>query len=110
MLTIHSFRFAVSFSLPYLLNAPYANLGSKVGFIFGSMAFLSLVFAYWCVPEVKGRSLEEVDRLFELGIPLRQFGTAHVDLETSVALGKLDQNKSGVAVHVEHDKGQTTAA
>ncbi|KAJ9639278.1 hypothetical protein H2204_003889 [Knufia peltigerae] len=103
-------QFAVSFSLPYLLNAPYANLGSKVGFIFGSMAFLSLVFAYWCVPEVKGRSLEEVDRLFELGIPLRQFGTAHVDLETSVALGKLDQNKSGVAVHVEHDKGQTTAA
>ncbi|KEF58109.1 uncharacterized protein A1O9_06032 [Exophiala aquamarina CBS 119918] len=99
-------QFAVSFSLPYLLNAPYANLGSKVGFIFGSMAVLSLVFAYWCVPEVKGRSLEEVDRLFESGTPLRNFATAQVDMGSIIALRKLEEMKSGEVSHVEVQKSQ----
>ncbi|KAK0377532.1 hypothetical protein CLIM01_05084 [Colletotrichum limetticola] len=66
-------QFTVAFTLPYLLNAPYANLGSKVGLIFGTISFLSLVFVYLCVPECKGRTLEEVDMLFELNIPMRKF-------------------------------------
>lgn len=66
-------QFTVAFTLPYLLNAPYANLGSKVGLIFGTISFLSLVFVYLCVPECKGRTLEEVDMLFELKIPMRKF-------------------------------------
>lgn len=37
------FQFAMNYSIPYLLNAPYADLGSKVGFIFGSFSFL----AFW---------------------------------------------------------------
>lgn len=48
-------RFTISFSLPYLLNDDYAGLHSKVGFIFGAMAFFSLIFAFFCVPEVKGK-------------------------------------------------------
>jgi hypothetical protein len=64
-----------SFSTPYLLNAPYANLHSKVGFIFGSMAVLSLAFAYFCVPEMKGRSLEEINQMFQDGVPIRKFGS-----------------------------------
>lgn len=34
---------------------------------------VSLVFAYFCVPDVSGRSLEDVDRLFDSGTPLRKF-------------------------------------
>ncbi|KAL2883354.1 hypothetical protein SGCOL_001034 [Colletotrichum sp. CLE4] len=66
-------QFTVAFTLPYLLNAPYANLGSKVGLIFGTVSILSLVFVYLCVPECKGRTLEEVDMLFDLKIPMRKF-------------------------------------
>jgi MFS transporter, SP family, sugar:H+ symporter len=72
-------RFAVSFSLPYLLDAPYADLGSKVGFIFGSIAAVSVVFAFFCVPNVARRSLEDIDRLFASGIPIRKFGSAKLD-------------------------------
>lgn len=43
-------QFAISFSIPYLLNAPYANLGSKVGFIFGTTAFGAVLFSYFCIP------------------------------------------------------------
>ncbi|KAJ0330977.1 hypothetical protein COL922a_012161 [Colletotrichum nupharicola] len=66
-------QFTIAFTLQYLLNAPYANLGSKVGLIFGSIGFLSLVFVYLCVPECKGRTLEEIDTLFEMEVPLRKF-------------------------------------
>ncbi|EXJ80884.1 hypothetical protein A1O3_07172 [Capronia epimyces CBS 606.96] len=73
-------QFAVSFSIPYLLYAPYANLGSKVGFIFGSIATCALIFSYLCIPELKNRTLEEVDWLFVQGTPIRKFGTAKADI------------------------------
>ncbi|TGJ82197.1 hypothetical protein E0Z10_g6576 [Xylaria hypoxylon] len=66
-------QFVVSFSVPYLLNAPYANLGSKVGFIFGSTAFLAIFFSYFCIPECSGKSLEEIDELFLDGVPIKDF-------------------------------------
>ncbi|KAJ8112649.1 hypothetical protein OPT61_g5023 [Boeremia exigua] len=67
-------QFAVSFSIPYLLNEPYAGLGSRVGFIFGSTAVLALLFTVFCIPECKGKTLEEIDELFLEGVPLRKFG------------------------------------
>ncbi|KAI1333068.1 sugar transporter [Xylariaceae sp. FL0255] len=66
--------FVVSFTLPYLLNAPYADLGSKVGFIYGSICFVALAFGYFFLPELRGRSLEELDAMFEAQISLRKFG------------------------------------
>jgi hypothetical protein len=47
-------RFATAFSLPYLLYAPYANLGMKVGFIFAPFCVLALVWGYLFIPECKG--------------------------------------------------------
>jgi MFS transporter, SP family, sugar:H+ symporter len=73
-LSSHSISFAVNFSIPYLLYAPYANLGSKAGFVFGVIAVCCLVFTYLCVPEFKGRSLERVHYMFRAGVPLRKFG------------------------------------
>ncbi|CAG1963118.1 unnamed protein product [Fusarium graminearum] len=74
-------QFVVSFSLPYLLNKPYAALGSRVGFIFGSISLCSIIFAYFCVPDVSGRSLEEIDHLFASGLSLRKFKGATVQTE-----------------------------
>ncbi|KAF7552933.1 hypothetical protein G7Z17_g3987 [Cylindrodendrum hubeiense] len=68
-------QFTISFSIPYLLNASYANLGSKVGFIFGSTSVLACIFAWFCVPECSGKSLEEIDELFLQGVPIGKFGT-----------------------------------
>lgn len=68
------FNFAVNFSIPYLINADYANLGSKVGFIFGSIMVVSIIFVYFFVPECKDKSLEQVDFLFSRGTRVRDFG------------------------------------
>lgn len=59
-----------------MLNAPYGNLGSKVGFIFGSVAVVSIVFAYLCIPYCANLTLEEPDHLFETHTATRRFQEA----------------------------------
>lgn len=67
-------NFLVSFSIPYMLYPQYAGLGSRVGFVFAGILALAIVFVFFCVPECKGKSLEQVDRMFNEGIALRKFG------------------------------------
>ncbi|KAL1610692.1 hypothetical protein SLS60_002362 [Paraconiothyrium brasiliense] len=89
-------NFAVNFSIPYLINAKYANLQSKVGFIFGSFALLCFVFTYFCIPECSGKTLEQVDYLFHNGVPLRKFGTADVPtFEQRVVAEKVEGSSVG---------------
>ncbi|KAL4932197.1 general substrate transporter [Aspergillus undulatus] len=83
------FNFAVNFSVPYLVFEDEVGLGSKVGFIFGALAFLALVFTYFCVPECKGKTLEQVDWLFNNGVRLRDFGKTD-------ASGMLDEGAAGL--------------
>ncbi|CAG8020898.1 unnamed protein product [Penicillium olsonii] len=50
---------------PYLVDMDYGNLKSKVFFVWGSALFLCLLFAYFVIPETKGLTLEQVDRMLE---------------------------------------------
>ena len=61
--------FLVTFFTPYLQNGPHVQLGARVGYIFMGLAALSFVFFVLFLPELKGRSLEEVDELFEVSYP-----------------------------------------
>lgn len=90
--------FVVNFTIPYLLNAPYANLGSKLGFIFGGVSLCSLVFTYLCVPECKGKTLEQIERLFIERVPLRKFGNH----EHASAAVYLEQEKGSTVVEISH--------
>jgi hypothetical protein len=100
-------NFLINFIIPYLMNAPYANLGGRVGFIFGSMAVLAFVFTYFCVPECKGRSLEEIDRMFHDGVPVREFRNyRHIPIEVDAA--KLEEHKleQGTPRHLDEVPSQ----
>lgn len=76
----------MTFSIPYLLNAPYANLGSRVGFIFGTVATISIIFAYLFVSDCKGRSLEEINWLFENKVSTRKFVREKVEDQEGATL------------------------
>ena len=54
---------------PYMVDPDQGNLGSKVFFVWGCTCVLCLLFAYFCVPETKGLSLEQVDRMMEETTP-----------------------------------------
>ncbi|OBT77674.1 hypothetical protein VF21_03693 [Pseudogymnoascus sp. 05NY08] len=67
--------FVVVFTTPYLLSAPYANLGAKLGYVWGGFAALGAVWVWFCMPELKGRNLEEIDQLFDANIPAWKFSS-----------------------------------
>jgi sugar porter (SP) family MFS transporter len=46
---------------PYLVGPDQADLGPRVFFLWGSLCVLSVSFAYFLVPELKGLSLEQAD-------------------------------------------------
>lgn len=58
--------FLVTFFTPYLQDGPQIQLGARVGYIFMGLAILAFFFFIFFTPELKGRSLEEVDELFEV--------------------------------------------
>lgn len=73
----------ISYVSPYLQNPGYGNLGGRIGWIWMAFAILAIVFVFFFVPEFNGRTLEEIDLLFENGIPARKF--ASTDISTLVA-------------------------
>lgn len=64
---------AVGFVTPYIQNAAYGNLGGKIGFIWMGFSIAAGVYVYFFLPELKGRTLEELDYMFEARIPTREF-------------------------------------
>ncbi|THY25308.1 hypothetical protein D6D01_05116 [Aureobasidium pullulans] len=53
---------AIVFTLPYLYYS--AGLGPKTGFIYTGLCFVSLSYVYFCVGEVTGRTMEEIEGFF----------------------------------------------
>ncbi|OAQ61353.1 general alpha-glucoside permease [Purpureocillium lilacinum] len=60
-------------AIPYLENPTQANIQGKLGFFFGGLAALCLVWSYFRVPETMGRTYEELDLLFDNNVPARKF-------------------------------------
>lgn len=52
-----------------MVGTDQANLGAKVFFVWGSLCTVCFVYAYLLVPETKGLSLEQVDRMLEETTP-----------------------------------------
>lgn len=76
--------FLAVFTTPYLLNEPYAGLGPKVGFIFAAFAFAGVIWGYFCLPELKGRSLEEVEEIFECKVSSREMRCTFCPLPSQI--------------------------
>ena len=60
-------NWAIAYSTPYLVNYGdgYANLQSKIFFVWFACCFLCILFVYLMIYETKGLTLEQIDRLYE---------------------------------------------
>lgn len=58
----------VTYVNPFIQNEP-GNMGSRVGMMYGAISILAFVFIFLVVPEMKSRSLEELDELFHAKVP-----------------------------------------
>jgi SP family sugar:H+ symporter-like MFS transporter len=48
-------------------------LTSWTGWIWGPSCFITVLWVYFYLPEIKDRTLEEVDEMFEARLPARKF-------------------------------------
>lgn len=64
---------------PYMVNPTEGNLKGKTGFVWGATCFLCFIWAFFRLPETKGRTYEELDILFARGVSARKFKSASVD-------------------------------
>jgi hypothetical protein len=55
--------------------ANFALQGAKYGYIWAGSNFACGIFFFLCLPELKGRTLEEIDELFDRGISAWKFKT-----------------------------------
>ncbi|KAL5376161.1 hypothetical protein DPSP01_010627 [Paraphaeosphaeria sporulosa] len=53
-----------AFCTPYFINPQNLGWGAKYGYIWAGSNFLCVLFFFFCMPEMKGRTLEEIDELF----------------------------------------------
>lgn len=61
--------------LPYELNASAGNWRGKAGFFYGGICLAGAVWGYFRLPELKGRTFEEIDVLFQQRVPTRKFAS-----------------------------------
>ena len=64
----------MNFAIPYMVNPDEGNLKGKVGFIFSALALTATIGSYFYVPELKGKTFNEIDRLFASKVPPRKMG------------------------------------
>ena len=53
-----------------MVDQDKGNLAVKVFFVWGGALFLCILFAYFLVPETKGLTLEQVDKMMEESSPM----------------------------------------
>ncbi|KAK1987596.1 general substrate transporter [Colletotrichum cereale] len=63
----------MSILLPYAYNPDAAHLGAKTGFIYVVLCALGVALCWFFLPEMKGRSVMEIDHMFNLRLPARNF-------------------------------------
>lgn len=84
------------------IHQPSAN-DDRVGWIWGPSCLITVVWIYFYLPEIKNRTLEEIDEMFEARLPARKFRQyvctgRHVTddtLETKSAEERVSNEKKG---------------
>ena len=60
-------------TIPYLYNSDAAALGAMTGYVFVGFTGLATALTFFFVPEMKGRSVQELDKMYEIGLKTREF-------------------------------------
>ncbi|KAF5005439.1 hypothetical protein FDECE_8104 [Fusarium decemcellulare] len=65
--------------MPRMLGVNSWNWGAKTGLFWAAFCLLIMIWAFFRLPEPKGRTFGELDVLFEHKVSARKFASTHVD-------------------------------
>lgn len=64
----------ITFVSPFIQDTGYGNLQGKIAFVWGAGSIIAATWAFFVLPELKGRTLEELDELFQKRVNVFEFG------------------------------------
>ncbi|KAK3903686.1 general substrate transporter [Staphylotrichum tortipilum] len=67
------FAWLTTFTAPYFINPESLNWGPRYGFIWFPSCIVAALWVFFFLPETKGRTLEEIDEMFEARLSARKF-------------------------------------
>lgn len=94
-----------AYCTPYFINTEALNWGPKYCYIWAGSNFILAVFAFFFIPETNGRSLEQLDELFDKKISAWKFSRYVTDLQqadTDNYVGRMDTKEKSSVVGIEH--------
>ncbi|KAI1486453.1 general substrate transporter [Biscogniauxia mediterranea] len=94
------FAWLTTFTAPYFINPLALNWGPKYGYIWAPSCVICAVWIFFFLPEVKDRTLEEIDEMFEARVPARKF-RGYQCTGTHAALQEKRQETRTEVVHEE---------
>jgi len=96
-------NFVIGYITPYMVDGDQGNLGPTVFFVWGATCTACVFFAYFCVPETKGLSLEQVDKMMEETTPRNS--SKWVPHGTFAAQMGMEKKLDHAAEHVDNVSG-----
>jgi MFS transporter, SP family, general alpha glucoside:H+ symporter len=84
--------------LPYIYNPDAGNLKARTGFVFTGLCLIGAAITFFDVPEMKGRSVLEIDAMFKLGLKTREFRNWRGSAEVVEAAIRDVEGEEGLAV------------
>lgn len=67
------FGWLTTFTAPYFINPESLNWGPRYGYIWFPSCIVGAAWVFFFLPETKGRTLEEIDEMFEARLAARKF-------------------------------------
>jgi len=86
---------------PYMVGPQYGNLKSSVFFVWGGLCTCAFVYSYFLIPETKGLSLEQVDRMMEESTPRTSAKWVPHETFASAVLGDGEKISTGQIDDIE---------
>jgi hypothetical protein len=68
-----AFAWLTTFTAPYFINPASMGWGARYGYIWFPSCIIAASWVFFFLPEVKNRTLEEIDEMFEARLPARKF-------------------------------------
>ncbi|KAK3313205.1 general substrate transporter [Apodospora peruviana] len=100
----YMFGWLTTYTAPYFINPAELNWGGKYGYIWFGTSLIVITFIYFMIPETKGRSLEEIEEMFDQRVATKDF-PAYVSRNAELARQEAEKDLYGVekagAVHAE---------
>ncbi|KAJ5232510.1 Major facilitator-type transporter ecdD [Penicillium chermesinum] len=93
---------------PYIVDTDKGNLRAKVFFVWGGAILLALLFVFFFIPETKGLTLEQVDRMLEETTPMTSTKWKPHDTFAH-EMGLTDKHETAATVVEHHHKPTATS-